>query len=267
MAFHALEISFPLDFQPPHWRYKPANFLAHFIGHEGPGSLYSYLKGKGWVSSLSAGPQTLARGFAMFKITIHLTQEGFSMYLVTYFVDIRGLIILSPPENHRSVMVAVFKFISLLRSSELPARYQREMSLISQTRFRFKEKSKPDSYAIWIATHMEWPVPRDLLLPAPQLVWEWDECDGNGGGLKEVRRILNTLTIDKGRAVLMAQADEHKKIGNDAVWETEPIYGTKYKVELLDKDLVGQVNRSAYGSEKLLTGKRLSCRALTTFHN
>lgn len=92
MAFHALEISFPLDFQPPHYRSKPGNFVAHFVGHEGPGSLHSYLKTKGWVTSLTAGPQSLARGFANFKVTMQLTQEGF--------------------KNHRSVILAVFKFFS-----------------------------------------------------------------------------------------------------------------------------------------------------------
>ena len=52
--------------------------MAHFIGHEGPGSLHSYLKDKGWITALSAGPQNLARGFAMFKVTLHLTNDGFS---------------------------------------------------------------------------------------------------------------------------------------------------------------------------------------------
>jgi insulysin len=77
MAFHALEISFPLEYQPPFWKYKPINFISHLVGHEGPGSLLSYLKKKQWVTSLSSGQQNLARGFAMFKITIHMTPEGF----------------------------------------------------------------------------------------------------------------------------------------------------------------------------------------------
>ena len=77
MKFHAIEISFPMSYQAPLWRYKPANFLSHFVGHEGPGSLFSYLKDKGWATSLSAGGQNLGRGFGMFKVTIHMTEEGF----------------------------------------------------------------------------------------------------------------------------------------------------------------------------------------------
>lgn len=78
MDFHALEISFPLEYQPPLWKHKHINLLAHLVGHEGPGSLHSYLKKKQWLKSLDSGAQALARGFAMFKITIHLTPEGFS---------------------------------------------------------------------------------------------------------------------------------------------------------------------------------------------
>jgi len=77
MDLHAVEVSFPMEYQAPLWRYKPANFLAHLVGHEGPGSLTSYLKKQGWLTYLSAGGQNLARGFGMFKVTIQLTQAGF----------------------------------------------------------------------------------------------------------------------------------------------------------------------------------------------
>jgi secreted Zn-dependent insulinase-like peptidase len=82
MSFHAVEVSFPLPYQPARWKYKPGNFLAHFVGHEGPGSLHSYLKQKGWLTGLSSGPQNLAREFAMFKITLQLTREGFCESLI-----------------------------------------------------------------------------------------------------------------------------------------------------------------------------------------
>lgn len=50
------------------------------MGHEGKGSLHSYLKEKGWITELSAGPQGLARGFAGFRVTCYLTKEGFGVY-------------------------------------------------------------------------------------------------------------------------------------------------------------------------------------------
>jgi hypothetical protein len=77
MDFHAMEISFPIDEQIAHWRFKPGDHLADIIGHEGPGSLHSYLKERGWITALSSGVQDLARGFAIFIITHYLSQNGF----------------------------------------------------------------------------------------------------------------------------------------------------------------------------------------------
>ncbi|KAJ3792301.1 Metalloenzyme, LuxS/M16 peptidase-like protein [Lentinula aff. detonsa] len=78
MTFHVLDIYIPIEYQAVYWRHKPGQFLAHLIGHEGPGSLYSYLKGRGWVAALNSGPSPLGRGFDTFRITIELTEDGFS---------------------------------------------------------------------------------------------------------------------------------------------------------------------------------------------
>jgi insulysin len=77
MDFHAMEICFPIDEQTSHWRFKPGSYLASIIGHEGPGSLHSYLKERGWITTLSTGVQDIARGIATFKITFYLSQNGF----------------------------------------------------------------------------------------------------------------------------------------------------------------------------------------------
>lgn len=81
MAFHCVEISFPIPYQAPFWKYHPSSFIAHFIGHEGPGSVHSYLKQKGWVTALSAGSQALGRGMGMMRVTVQLTKEGFGMQI------------------------------------------------------------------------------------------------------------------------------------------------------------------------------------------
>jgi insulysin len=77
MDFHAMEIAIPIDDQTSHWRFKPGSYLASIIGHEGPGSLHSYLKERGWITTLNTGVQDLARGIATFKITFYLSQNGF----------------------------------------------------------------------------------------------------------------------------------------------------------------------------------------------
>ncbi|KAG6814549.1 hypothetical protein H0H92_000076 [Tricholoma furcatifolium] len=215
MSFHALEISFPLDWQPPLWKHKPAHFLSHFLGHEGPGSLHSYLKKKGWVTTLSSGPQNLARGFGMFKVTIHLTEDGF--------------------RNYRDIIHAAFQYLSLLRASKFDAFHQREIANVSNIRFRFKEKRRPEEYATYITEHMAWPVPRELILKAPEVTWEWDSAAGES----EVRKYLDSLRITEGRVVLMAPKAEHDKVAPAEVpWEKEPWYGTNYRVERFDEQFI-----------------------------
>ena len=74
---YTLAITFPVCYEPPHWRYKPHELLTHFIGHEGPGSLHSYLKSRGWCTDLGSYSHTLGRGFSEFTTIIQLSPEGF----------------------------------------------------------------------------------------------------------------------------------------------------------------------------------------------
>ena len=90
---------------------------------------------------------------------------------------------------------------------------------------------------------MAWPVPPELIISAPQLVDEWDENDPEHGGEKEMRTILDTLTIERSRTVLMAKAEEHERVrGKDAAWEKEPWYGTPYRVERFSEEFLREAN-------------------------
>ncbi|KAF9246345.1 Metalloenzyme, LuxS/M16 peptidase-like protein [Melanogaster broomeanus] len=217
MSFHAVEISFPLAWQLPLWKYKPGYFLSHLVGHEGPGSLHSYLKGKGWITSLSSAPQALGSGFAMFKATIHLTKEGF--------------------DNYRLVVLAAFKYLSLLRSSDIAPWYQSEVATIAKTQFQFAEKRPAEGYAVSIAERMSWPVPTEKLLSASVLVSEWED----GEGSQVVREALESIRVDKGRVVLMAKKEEHERVsGVEKKWESEKWYGTGYTIDRWDDKFVAE---------------------------
>lgn len=86
---------------------------------------------------------------------------------------------------------------------------------------------------------MAWPTPRELVVKAPQVVWEWDEA---GEAEKEVRRTLEGLRVAEGRAVLMGRKEEHVKVGGEGEWENEPWYGTEYKVVKMDEEFVRLVS-------------------------
>jgi insulysin len=55
---------------------QPGHYLSHLFGHEGPGSLLSVLRTKGWCNSLVGGARTGSRGFGFFGINVDLTEEG-----------------------------------------------------------------------------------------------------------------------------------------------------------------------------------------------
>lgn len=50
--------------------------MSHLIGHEGPGSILSALKARGWSNNLIAGNRPASRGFGFFGISVDLTEEG-----------------------------------------------------------------------------------------------------------------------------------------------------------------------------------------------
>ncbi|KAJ3740513.1 insulin-degrading enzyme [Lentinula detonsa] len=225
MTFHVLDIYIPIEYQAVYWRHKPGQFLAHLIGHEGPGSLYSYLKGRGWVAALNSGPSPLGRGFDTFRITIELTEDGF--------------------KNYRSVILATFKYFSLLRSSEFESYLQRESAILSDIRFRFLEKRKPDQYVSSIAERMTNPYPLELLLAASSVTWGWgDDYPGAvSAGNEKVNEMLEQFQLQNGMIVLMAKGKELEEVlGKQDVWEKEPWYGTAYRLERLDEDILRQTS-------------------------
>ena len=125
------------------------------------------------------------------------------------------------PEQYREVISACFQYLDLLRSSPLPQWHFEESKELADIRFRFAEKSSPDSYATNISTHMKWPTPRELVISGPSLLWDWDE--------KLVRKVLEGLSPESGRVFVMGKNMD--EIDVNGPWEAEKWYGTEYKVE------------------------------------
>lgn len=163
-----------------------------------------------------------------------------SPVLGSYLVATDGKISI---ENYREVGMAVFKYMSMLRSTDLSPPYQKEVSSLSNIGFRFSEKQRPDDYAVWVAETLAWPVPRELAIKAPQVVSEWD-TDGIAQGV--VFRMLEGLSVRNSRTILMAKKEKFQRPTGMQQWETEPWYGTPYRVERLDDAFVREVRRSLF---------------------
>ncbi|KAJ1422926.1 Peptidase M16, zinc-binding site [Sesbania bispinosa] len=77
---HILDLSWTLPCLHQEYLKKPEDYLAHLLGHEGRGSLLSFLKARGWATSLSAGvgDEGIYRSSIayVFVMSIHLTDSG-----------------------------------------------------------------------------------------------------------------------------------------------------------------------------------------------
>lgn len=159
------------------------------------------------------------------------------------------------------MILVVFKYLTMLRESKPDSFYehQHELVTLAATRFRFSEKRRPEDYATWVAEHMAWPVPRELLISAPQLVWDWDE--GNNGGAQKVKEYLDKFKIGESSVMLMAKGSELKKVNPYLEWKKEPWYGTDYAVERFDEEFSNQVRASLDLNGVLTTDCGLSSQA------
>ena len=105
---------------------------------------------------------------------------------------------------------------------------------MAETRFRFREKAQPHSYAAALAHNFAEPYPPEWLLSGPSLYRGYDE------GV--VRRLLDGFVPERARVLLLAKNHREEVVGQDAQWETEKWYGTQYFVRRLDEGLIQRVS-------------------------
>jgi insulysin len=96
------------------------------MGHEGPGSILSTLKARGWSNNLVAGSRPAPRGMGFFGVTVDLTEEG-----IKHIDDIVELI---------------FQYLNMLKTQGPLKWVQDENRDIGNMLFRFKDKESPRSY-------------------------------------------------------------------------------------------------------------------------
>ena len=107
------------------YRKKPLHYLSWVIGHEGKGSLISYLRKNVWALSLTAG--NAGDGFehnstySIFTLTVVLTKAGF--------------------ENLEDVLAAVFSYLKMMERVGVSERIFKEIKEIEDLDFEFRELS------------------------------------------------------------------------------------------------------------------------------
>jgi insulysin len=206
MDMKMLELSFPYPDEEDLYESMPGRYLGHLIGHEGPGSILAYLKAKGLITELSAGPAPVCPGTSFFSIGMRLTSKGI--------------------ENYREVIKAVFQYIAMIKEESPKDWIVQEQAKLTEMEFKFQQKIPAARMTSHMAGVMQKPLPREWLLSGQYLVRKFNP-DG-------IRRGLAALEPSNFRFTLSAQDLE-------GLNQKEQWYGTEYKVEKIPKDFIQEL--------------------------
>ncbi|CDO75620.1 hypothetical protein BN946_scf184840.g3 [Trametes cinnabarina] len=204
--YYALKLSFQLPDLREHYTSKPASFLAHFLGHEGPGSVCAHLKKKGWILDLGAGPSGRSREPQFFNMQARLTLDGYTRY--------------------QDVLRAIISYIALLRTSALEPYHFAEVRAIGRDALPFQEKAHaPPLRSRARARPPRRPTRRSGCSAAP--VSTANGTDRSSGAYWSVH-------AERARVTLEAKTHAEEVVGQDVQWETERWYGTRYALRTLE---------------------------------
>ena len=210
MDTRMLDIYFQYQDEEHMYRTQPSRYIAHLIGHEGPGSILAYIKAKGWAHGLSAGAMEVCSGSAFFTISIRLTPDGL--------------------EKYQEVVKTVFQYISLLKETPPQKWIMDEIMGMAEIDFRFKQKSPASSFTAKLSSVMQKPLPREWLLSGNTLIREFDAS--------AIRKAISYLGTDNYRLTIVSQdfpGDwDHK----------EKWYGTEYRTEKIPADFEAAVRKA-----------------------
>jgi secreted Zn-dependent insulinase-like peptidase len=120
---HVLSFGWPMPDQHADWRSKPLSYIGNILGHEGEGSLLSWLKAQGWASGLSAGIGFEYQGGALMSVSIDLTRSG---------VD-----------HIDEITTALYQTIAMIRDGGIVEWMYTEQQRVAEQRFRFREEAPP----------------------------------------------------------------------------------------------------------------------------
>ncbi|PMR71032.1 insulinase family protein [Halomonas heilongjiangensis] len=129
-----LRFLFPVPDPIQEYRHKPADLLAHLLGHEGDGSLLAVLREAGWADGLSAGVAPGDGQHALFSVGISLTPAG--------------------AERLDEIEATLFAAIDQIRDSGLEAWRYDEQARLAEQQFRFQQHGSPLNGAMRLAMNL-----------------------------------------------------------------------------------------------------------------
>ena len=183
-ATHRLLLQWQLPPMQRDYRQKNEEYVCHLLGHEGEGSIVSYLKEQGLATFVEAGcngsnfeSNSL---FTLLRVQLLLTAKGLS--------------------NWMYVAQIVVQYIAMLRSIGPQEWIFRELQRIAQLEYDFLDEGGEEEFAERLCVEMS-PLldrSRELLLPSSFLMWDWDP--------KGIQNLINELSPENMHTLLMSSS-------------------------------------------------------------
>ncbi|CAI4219521.1 unnamed protein product [Parascedosporium putredinis] len=215
MDSRELNLYFPFLDEEELYMSQPSRYVGHLIGHEGPGSIMSYIKAKGWANGLSAGTYPVCPGTpGIFDCQIRLTEEGL--------------------KNYKEVVKVFFQYVSLLREASPQQWIFDEQKGIAEVGFKFKQKSPASRFTMKTSSLMQKPIPREWLLSGFSRLRQFDPA--------LIQKTIDSLRTDNFRMTIISQ-----RFPGD--WDQkEKWYGTEYKVGKIPEDFMRELREAEASS-------------------
>ncbi|XP_066479934.1 nardilysin [Tiliqua scincoides] len=200
---HSLNITWSLPPQEQYYRVKPLHYISWLVGHEGKGSVLSYLRKKFWALALYGGNGETGfeqnSTYSVFSICVTLTDEGYK-----HFYEVAHV---------------VFQYLKMLQKTGPDQRIWEEIQKIEANEFHYQEQTDPVEYVESLCENMQL-YPKEDILTGDQLLFEYKP--------EIIAEALNQLCPQQANLILLSAAHEgqcHLK---------ERWFGTQYSVEDVD---------------------------------
>uniref|UniRef100_A0A8C3RS19 Nardilysin n=1 Tax=Chelydra serpentina TaxID=8475 RepID=A0A8C3RS19_CHESE len=200
---HSLSITWALPPQDQHYRVKPLHYISWLVGHEGKGSVLSFLRKKFWALALYGGNGETGfeqnSTYSIFSISVTLTDEGYK-----HFYEVAHV---------------VFQYLKMLQKRGPDKRIWEEIQKIEANEFHYQEQTDPVDYVESLCENMQLFQKEDFLT-GDQLLFEYKP--------DVISDALNQLCPQRANLVLLSAANEGK------CHLKERWFGTQYSEEDID---------------------------------
>ncbi|XP_013184144.2 nardilysin [Amyelois transitella] len=190
---------------------KPHQYISYLLGHEGKGSLLSYLRKKVWALGIYTGNSESGIDYtsmhSLFLTQVVLTKEGL--------------------DHIDEVLDAIFSYINMLRQLGPSERIFEEIKTIEETSFRFEQESQPSDYVESLANNMQYYPPQHYIT-GDRLYYKYDP--------KGITELLDCMRPDTVNILIMS--NKHSRpVHYD---QKEKWFGTEYRREEIPATLISR---------------------------